>query len=132
MAINGTSGRRRRKREKEEDPVSKNQVQPERAQFERAGAGRDERTYPYRETKLSGANRDRGKVILPFEVTTSRIDNHTWLIYIVLKVLTIRTCMHKRLCLHAQRVVDRRPILQCSCTVIVLCANVLSASAVPN
>ena len=59
MAINGTSGRRRGKREKEEDPVSKNQVQSERAQFERAGAGRDERTYPYRETKFSGANRDR-------------------------------------------------------------------------
>ena len=59
MAIDGTCGRRRGKQEKEEDLVSKNQVQSERAQDERAGAGRDDRTHPYRETEFSGANRDR-------------------------------------------------------------------------
>ena len=130
MAIDGTCGRRRGKQEKEEDLVSKNQVQSERSQDERLA--RDGTTEPTRIARPHFlARRGTGKQN-PFQATTSRIDNHTRLIYIVLKVLAIRICMHKRFCLHAQRVVGRRPILQCSCTVIVLCADVLSASAVPN
>ena len=41
------------------------------------------------ETKFSGANGDRKKLIFPVQLTTSRIDNHTQLTHTLLKVLTI-------------------------------------------
>ena len=41
------------------------------------------------EDKFSGANGDREKHIFHVRLTTSRIDNHTRLIYVLLKMLTI-------------------------------------------
>ena len=44
---------------------------------------------PSSENKLSGANGDREKNIFPVQLTKSRIGNHTRLLYILLKYLTI-------------------------------------------
>ena len=54
---------------------------------EQADAGRDSNTT--RETKLSGANRDREIPIFSVQLTTSRIDNLIQLIYTLLYVMTI-------------------------------------------
>ena len=44
---------------------------------------------PPRETKFSGANEDRKKCILAAQLTTSRIDNLTWLINSLYFLMTI-------------------------------------------
>ena len=44
-----------------------------------------------RETKLSSANGDRENSVFPVQLTTSRIDNPTWLMPSLLKVMTIHT-----------------------------------------
>ena len=36
------------------------------------------------ETKVSGANGDREKIISPFQLTTGRIGNLTWLLHTLL------------------------------------------------
>ena len=38
---------------------------------------------PSRETRFSGANGDREKLIYPIQLTTNRIGNLTWLILIL-------------------------------------------------
>ena len=60
------------------NPVSKHQIQPEHGD-EQADAGR--LPNPSRETKFSGANADMEILIFPVQLTTSRIDNLTRLIY---------------------------------------------------
>ena len=52
------------------------------------------RSNPSRETKFSGVNGDREIFIFPVQLTTSRIGNHTRLVYTQLKVLTIHTYIH--------------------------------------
>ena len=44
---------------------------------------------PSSEKKISGANGDRENIFFPVQLITSRIGNHTRLIYILLKMLTI-------------------------------------------
>ena len=46
------------------------------------------RPNPFRETKFSGANRDKKIFISPVQLTTSRIVNLTRLIYTLLYVMT--------------------------------------------
>ena len=46
---------------------------------------------PSRETKFSGANRDREIFLFPVQLTTSRIGNLTRLILLLLYVMTIHT-----------------------------------------
>ena len=48
---------------------------------------------PSRETKFSGTNADRGILIFPVQLTTSRIGNLTQLIILLLYVMTIHTYM---------------------------------------
>ena len=52
------------------------------------------RLNPSRETKFSGTHGDRGKLIFPVQLTTSRIGNLTPLIHTLLYVMTI----HNRIC----------------------------------
>ena len=47
-----------------------------------------------RETKFSGANRDREMSIFPVHLTTSRIGNLTWLILTLAICGTIHTYIH--------------------------------------
>ena len=47
----------------------------------------------YRETKFSGANRDREKFIFPVQLTTNRVVNLTRLIYALIYGTTIHTYM---------------------------------------
>ena len=56
--------------------VSKHQILPGCGKWTRADAGRDGQNL-FRETECSGTNRDGGKFVLPFQITTSRIGNHT-------------------------------------------------------
>ena len=56
---------------------------------ERADAGRDGPTRPYRETEFSGANGDRENIMFPVQLTTSRVGNHSRLIHTLSKVFTI-------------------------------------------
>ena len=58
---------------------------------EQADAGRPGRPNPSHETKFSGANGDWEILISPVQLTTSRIDNLTRLIYALLYVMTIHT-----------------------------------------
>ena len=44
---------------------------------------------PSSENNFSGANGDGKEIFFPVQLTTSRIGNHTRLIYILLKMLTI-------------------------------------------
>ena len=52
------------------------------------------RLNPSRETKLSGTHGDRGILIFPVQLTTSRIGNLTRLIHILLYVMTIHIYIH--------------------------------------
>ena len=58
------------------NPVSKHQIQPEYGD-EQAAAGLPN---PSRETNFSGANGDRGILIFPVQLTSTRIGNLTRLI----------------------------------------------------
>ena len=72
------------------NPVSKDQIQPEYGD-EQADAGRDGLN-PSREIKFSGTHGDRGILIFPVQLTTSRIGNLTRLIHtLLLHVMTIHT-----------------------------------------
>ena len=55
---------------------------------------------PFRETKLSGTYGDRGIIIFPVQLTTSRIGNLTRLIHTLLSaiqyVMTIHTYIHTK------------------------------------
>ena len=59
--------------------VSKHQIQPEYGGL----------PYPSRETKFSGANADRGVLLFPVQLNTSRIGNLTRLIH------TLAICVTK-------------------------------------
>ena len=59
----------------------------------RADAGRDGRTRLARPS-AQGANGDREKYIFPVQLTTSKIGNLTRLIYTLLYVMVIYTCIH--------------------------------------
>ena len=49
-----------------------------------------------RETKFSGTHGDRGILIFPVQLTTSRIGNRTWLIHsLLLYVMTIHTLSYR-------------------------------------
>ena len=50
---------------------------------------RGETAEPSRETIFTGSNGDEEKTFSPLQLTTKRIDNHTRMIYTLLKVLTI-------------------------------------------
>ena len=89
-------------------PVSKHQIQPECGKLVCwRGAGRRNLS---RETKLSGANKDREEIIFPVQLTTRRIDNLTRLIHALLYVMTIRTYCYCLYCtcplLHTLPMVD--------------------------
>ena len=76
------------------NPVSNHQIQPEYGDGQ-AGAWRGTgRLNPSRETKFSGTHGDRGIIISPVQLTTSRIGNLTWLIHTLLYVMTIHTYIH--------------------------------------
>ena len=49
---------------------------------------------PSRKTKFSGANADRGILIFPVQLTTSRIGNLTWLIHTLAICVTIHTYIY--------------------------------------
>ena len=49
----------------------------------------EENTYTHIETKFSGTHGDRGGLIFPVQLTTSRIGNLTRLIHTLLYVMTI-------------------------------------------
>ena len=53
---------------------------------------------PSRETKFSGADEDRKKIIFPVQLTTSRISNLTRLILTLatVYVMTLHTCIRHR------------------------------------
>ena len=70
------------------NPVCKHQIQPEYGD-EQADAGRD--VNPSRETKFSGTHGDRGILVFPVQLTTSRIGNITRFIHTLLNVMTIHT-----------------------------------------
>ena len=53
-----------------------------------------ERLNPSREAKFSGMHGNRGILIFPVQLTTSRIGNLTRLIHTLLYVMTIHTYMH--------------------------------------
>ena len=57
----------------------------------RPGTGRPN---PSRETKFSGTHGDRGMLIFPVQLTTSRIGNLTRLTHTLLYVMTIHTYIH--------------------------------------
>ena len=69
------------------NPASKHQIQPEYGDEQADGTGLPN---PSRETKFSGTNTDRGILIFPVRLTTSRIDNLTRLIH----TLAICMCDH--------------------------------------
>ena len=74
--------------------VSKHQIQPEYGD-EQADAGRGTgRLNPSREIEFSGTHGDRGILISPVQLTTSRIGNLTRLIHTLLYVMTIHTYIH--------------------------------------
>ena len=52
------------------------------------------RLNPSRETKFLGTHGDKGNIIFPVQLTTSRIGNLTRLIHTLLCVMTIHTYMH--------------------------------------
>ena len=52
---------------------------------------RDGTVDPSRETKFSGTHGERGNIIFPVQLTTSRIGNLTRLIHTLLYVMTIHT-----------------------------------------
>ena len=83
--ING--GRHRGKWEEGDEDVSKQQIQSECEEL--AGWCGTGRPKPSREIKFSGANGDRENTMFPVRLTTNRTGNHTRLIHILLKVLTM-------------------------------------------
>ena len=80
--------------------VSKHHVQPEYGH--EAGWRGTGMPNPSRETKFSGANGDRGILIFPVQLTTSRIGNLTRLILFLLQYslcddhTCIHTCIYRR------------------------------------
>ena len=73
------------------NPASEHQIQPEYGD-EQADAGRDCRDRLA--TKFSGTNADKGIVIFPVQLTTSRIGNLTRLIHTLAISVTIHTYIH--------------------------------------
>ena len=62
---------------------------------------------PCRESKFSGANGDRGKIIFPVQLTTSRIGNLTRLIFTLptfVYVMTILQYIHISPPIHAHHI----------------------------
>ena len=70
------------------NPVSMHQIQPEYGDEQNRGTGR---LNPSRETKFPGTHGDRGILIFPVQLTTSRIGNLTRLIHTLLYVMTVHT-----------------------------------------
>ena len=70
------------------NPVSKHQIHPE--------YGDDQLPKPTRETKFSGTNADRGTLIFPVQLTTSRIGNLTRLIHTLAICVTIHILLQHR------------------------------------
>ena len=75
------------------NPVSKHQIQPE-YRDEQADAGRDCRNRLARPNSQARTNADRGILIFPVQLTTSRIGNLTRLIHTLAICVTIHTCIH--------------------------------------
>ena len=73
------------------NPVSKRQIQPEYGEWRGTG-----RPNPSRLTKFSGANGDREIIIFPVQLTTSRIDSLTRLIFLLLYVMAIHKYIYPR------------------------------------
>ena len=69
------------------NPVSKHQIQPE-YRDERADAGRGDRTHLARPNSQARTGTEKYSSF-SVQLTTSRIDNHTRLIHILLYVMTI-------------------------------------------
>ena len=67
--------------------MSKHQIQPEHVCMEMSRLTRGGTVNPFRETKLSGTYRDRGIIIFPVQLTTSRIGNLTRLIHSLLSAI---------------------------------------------
>ena len=80
MAVDGICGRRRRKREESRDEAPHSALSVEN---EQADAGRDGRTRLARPNyqALTGAGKYSEIFIIPVQLTTSRIGNHTRLIH---------------------------------------------------
>ena len=70
------------------NPVSKHQIQPEYGD-EQADAGRDCRTRLARPNSQARTNADRGILIFPVQLTTSRIGHLTRLIHTLAICVTI-------------------------------------------
>ena len=85
------------------NPVSKHQIQLEYGD-EQADAGRD--CHPSRETKFSGANADRKKMLIfSVQLTTCRTGNLTRLIHTV----AICVAIHRLWPAHNQRASQKLP-----------------------